>query len=233
MMNSIKKFLKEIPVVNAVAARIRKSRKKGPSFDGSSNYWEARYATGGNSGAGSYGRLAVYKAKVLNDFVAEHKIASVIEFGCGDGHQLSLAKYPLYIGLDVAPAALKICKNKFTNDRSKTFRRYTGNGALSAIKADLVLSLDVIYHLVEDHVYEQYMRDLFECATRFVIIYASDQEGAQRHHERTRNFTKWVSVHRTDWTLDTFIANPFPYDPQDETNTSQSDFYIYKFGKAS
>ena len=54
----------------------------------SDQLWEKRYAKGGNSGAGSYGKLAVYKAKVLNEFIEENKneVNSVVEFGCGDGN---------------------------------------------------------------------------------------------------------------------------------------------------
>ncbi|MGD9858413.1 MAG: hypothetical protein AB7U20_26025 [Planctomycetaceae bacterium] len=60
-------------------------------FTGSSDYWVRRYRKGRNSGGGSYGRLAEFKAQVLNDLVREHRIQTVIEFGCGDGNQLALA----------------------------------------------------------------------------------------------------------------------------------------------
>ena len=43
-----------------------------------SEYWENRYKKSGNSGAGSYGRLAEFKADVINNFIAENKITSVI-----------------------------------------------------------------------------------------------------------------------------------------------------------
>ena len=48
-------------------------------------------------------------------------------------------------------------------------------------KADLSLSLDVIYHLVEDDVFEYYMRTLFEASNGYVIIYASDSDDGQRY----------------------------------------------------
>ena len=57
-----------------------------------SDYWEARYAAGGNSGKGSGGVFAEFKAEIVNTFVREHDIASVIDFGCGDGAQLALAE---------------------------------------------------------------------------------------------------------------------------------------------
>ena len=51
----------------------------------------AEYASGGSSGPGSYGRLAAGKADFLNRFVEDHQIKTVLEIGCGDGNQLSLA----------------------------------------------------------------------------------------------------------------------------------------------
>ena len=44
------------------------------------------------------GELAKFKARVMNDFVRENGIRSVIELGCGDGMQLALADYPRYLG---------------------------------------------------------------------------------------------------------------------------------------
>lgn len=38
--------------------------------------------------------------------------------------------------------------------------------------ADLTLSLDVIYHLIEDNVFFTYMDRLFDSSTKFVIIYS-------------------------------------------------------------
>src|SRR5579864_6395854 len=77
-----------------------------PRFPGSQTYWDQRYAEGGTSGSGSYGEQAAFKAEILNGFVARHGIQSVIEFGCGDGNQLSLASYPSYVGLDVSRTAI-------------------------------------------------------------------------------------------------------------------------------
>jgi hypothetical protein len=49
----------------------------------SNSYWEARYGAGGSSGAGSYGRLAAFKAAFVNAFVADNHIRSVLDLGCG------------------------------------------------------------------------------------------------------------------------------------------------------
>ena len=144
-------------------------RKK---WEGSAKYWQNRYLTGKTSGSGSYNRLSHFKAKIINDFVKDNYIKSVIEFGCGDGNQLLLAEYPSYIGYDVAMEAIHICKDKFSTDPSKRFVWSGDKNFVCTQKADLVLSLDVIYHLVEDEVYEKYMRQLFESSNKYVCIYS-------------------------------------------------------------
>jgi len=85
-------------------------------FPGSATYWEKRYISKKNSGAGSYGRLADFKAEVLNKFVADNLVETVIEYGVGDGNQLSLAKYPNYIGFDVSQTAINLCNECFGGD---------------------------------------------------------------------------------------------------------------------
>jgi len=75
----------------------------------SAEYKDARYRAGGKSGAGSYGRLADYKAAVINGVIALNGIAHVADFGCGDGNLLSLLRPPAYTGLDVSETVLARC----------------------------------------------------------------------------------------------------------------------------
>ena len=68
-------------------------------------------------------------------------------------------------------------------------------------KADAVLSLDVIYHLVEDTIFEKYMDNIFDCAQRWVVIYSSNFDGLDEslaEHVRHRKFTNWVTANRRD-----------------------------------
>ena len=89
--------------------------KKNDKFE-SKNYWENRYKKGGNSGAGSYSKLAEFKAEIINDFVHKNSVDLVVEWGSGDGNQLSLAKYKKYLGFDVSATAVNLCREKFKND---------------------------------------------------------------------------------------------------------------------
>lgn len=196
--------------------------KKMP-FRDSEDYWITRYATGGDSGAGSYNKQAEYKAKVLNDFVRRNNVKSVIEYGCGDGNQLKLALYPKYLGFDVSPKALSICEDLFRLDRTKNFKlmkEYEGE------KAELTLSLDVIYHLVEDEVFESYMRTLFGSSERFVIIYSSNRAvDKAASHVRHRGFSKWVENNLRGWKLVQHIPNKHPR--TSGRRGSLADFYVY------
>jgi len=195
-------------------------------FSSSEHYWGEWYEKGGNSGPGSYNQLAQFKASVINRFVAKESINSVIEFGCGDGNQLTLANYPRYIGYDISQRAVDMCKRKFRTDHLKSFKiveDYSGE------KAQLTLSLDVIYHLVEDHVFEQYMERLFKASTNYVIIYSSNYESNKYDtspHVRHRNFSVWVKSEKPQWRLKCLVPNEYPY-TGDPTTGSSSDFYIY------
>jgi SAM-dependent methyltransferase len=197
------------------------------TFEGSKEYWENRYGESGNSGSGSYANLARYKADFLNKFVDEHEIDSVIEFGCGDGHQLSLANYPLYYGFDVSQKALDICTTMFEADMSKYFLLVNEEN-LKNRKADLTMSLDVIYHLIENNVYEEYMSSLFDSSERFVIVYSSNYDERIAPHVLSRKFTTWVEENKKGWKMMTHEKNPYPYDPSYPDHTSIADFYIYK-----
>lgn len=198
-----------------------------PRFETSDLYWETVYRSGGNSGAGSHGKLRAFKAEVLNDFVAGNNIKTIIEFGCGDGDQLELAEYSSYVGVDVSPTALEKCREKYRGDPSK---RFLHNSELTVEhRADAALSLDVIYHLVEDEVFEDYMRRLFDAATRYVVIYSSNVDKAWVvPHIRHREFTRWIEANRQDFRLSEKISNRYPYEPRDLHNTSFADFYIFE-----
>ena len=210
--------------------RLAKKAKRlltGSPFPGSEQYWIERYEAGRTSGAGSYNELAEFKAEMINAFVVDHGIQTVMEFGCGDGNQLQLANYPDYTGFDVSPRVVDLCRNIFSSDDRKRFllmEEYAGQ------TAQLTLSLDVVYHLVEDDVYASYMETLFAAAERFVIVYSSNSEHnepGQARHVRHRIFTRWVDANMPDWVLLEHLANRHPLSMPDGQG-SLADFYFYQ-----
>lgn len=191
----------------------------------SSDYWEKRYLNGGNSGNGSYGRPAHFKAQCINSFISQKNIKSAIEFGVGDGHNLSFYNIEKYLGLDVSKRAIEICQNRYKNDKSKQFSMIDPLEVLSlAEKFDCALSIDVLYHLVEQNVYETHLRNLFTSAKKYVIIYAWDADANESMqlsiHVKPRKFTKYISENFKEWRL---IGTREQICPE-----SSSNFYFYE-----
>lgn len=186
-------------------------------------YWEARYRDGGTSGAGSYGRLARFKADFINTLVARHHIASVLDLGCGDGALLALLRVPAYTGVDVSPTTLARCRARFPD------HRFLPAEALdTAPPAELAMSIDVVFHLVEDALFARHMQTLFTHATRFVLIYASNVDRAwPSPHVRHRRFSDHVAASQPEWALVAHVPNRYPFDPASPDDTSFADFFLY------
>lgn len=160
-------------------------------FRGSRDYWETRYSMGGHSGEGSRGANADYKAKVINGFIASHGVESAIEFGCGDGHQLGMLDLRRYVGIDVSRTIVEQCRDAYRQDPTKQFLH---DSEFAGGTYDLSMSIDVIFHLVEDEVYDAYMARLFASAARYVVIYSTDADMASTGtpHVRHRHVSRDV-----------------------------------------
>ena len=227
-MNPFVKLIENSKFLSSILFKVKRRNK---SFPGSTQYWQNRYIKGGNSGAGSYNELAKMKAETINQFVITNNIQQVIEFGCGDGNQLSLYEFNGYIGLDVSSHVVERCIERFKDDKTKSFMLYNSEAFCDnhqILLADLTLSIDVIYHLVEDQVFRNYMTHLFYASKKYVLIYASNFDTEQRFHEKNRHFTLWIDDHLKDWKLIEKIENPFSYEFNNRKKTSKADFYVYK-----
>jgi hypothetical protein len=230
-MKGLMTTIKKIPILGNLVFNIFLRIKRIPRFTTSGRYWEERYRLGGNSGTGSYDLLAEYKAKIINDFINEKGIMSVIEFGSGDGNQLKYFNCKSYIGFDVSHTAISKCREMYSQDPTKKFEVME---SYNKEKADLVLSLDVIYHLVEDDVYSDYMYKLFSSSNKYVIIYSSNDDEHQNNnkvaHIRHRKFTNWIEKNAPEFKLIRHIPNKYPFNGNG-INTSYADFYFFQFGE--
>lgn len=213
--------LAKVPVIDGVMKGVKMWR-----FQGSSKYWERRYRKGETSGVGSYGKFADYKATVLNDFITAKGIVKVAEFGCGDGNQLKTLGFSQYLGVDISPTAVQMCKEVFHHDQTKTFLVHQGASTIEAIREfgpELTLSLDVVYHLVEDAVFEDHITNLFRLSSRYVIIYSTDFDRRYYFpHQVDRKFTNHVETSIKGWKLLEVKTNPL------KGVETQSSFHIYE-----
>ncbi len=110
-------------------------------------------------------------------------------------------------------------------------RLFRHAGEYSDELADLSMSLDVIYHLIEEEGFDLYMRRLFKSAKNFVIIYSSNDVALNKKyggfHVKHRNFTNWVEQNASDWELIDILPNKYQYSESNPDHTSLSDFYFY------
>lgn len=197
------------------------------NFRGSGDYWRQRYRLGGDSGEGSGGVWADYKAQVLNAFVSRNGVTDIVEFGCGDGRQLELAEYPRYLGLDISADAVALCRQRFADDATKQFAlldEYVGQ------TADLTLSLDVLFHLVEDEVYFDYLDRLFGAGRRFVIVYATSAVSASKtlRHVRHRPVEVDIAARYPSFArMDEYEAT-LPAPPKEQGEGGYTRFFMYQ-----
>ena len=196
------------------------------SFD-SAKYWNRRYGNGGNSGDGSRGEILNWKADQINSLISELGCRYVIDFGCGDGVLASLLKVESYLGLDVSENI--ILKNAATKKDNQTFEVY-GNRAASSKRyfgSDLSLSVDVILHLIEEHIYNDYMLSLFFSTQKYVLIFNTNtkiQIQGMNKHNKFRNHQEWVEQFATNFRLKKFT----PYDLGDSFVFGETGFFLYE-----
>lgn len=162
-------------------------------------YWEKRYAKGGDSGPGSQGEAARLKAKYINKVLQQPAIRTVVEWGCGDGQQLSLFDLNSveYLGIEVSETALCRCMLKcpwssyvlWSEDFQMQF------------KADLSMSIDVLYHLVDHKEYSYYLKRLFNSAMKYVLIHSTDKDEESNLHVRHRKISDDIRNMFLDWEL--------------------------------
>ena len=90
-----------------------------------------------------------------------------------------------------------------------------------ALEAELVFSLEVVFHLVDDATFEKTMHDMFEASSKYVIIFSSNHnEPTPELHVRHRRFTDYVEDEFPNFDLVEKIEN--------EYENRVSDFYVYE-----
>ena len=95
-------------------------------------------------------------------------------------------------------------------------------------KFDVSISLDVIFHLVDQAVFDNYMNNLFSASKKIVVIYSSNLElEAPAPHVKHRKFDDWINKNKQEWHLESLLPNKYPFE-DDLNSQSMSDFYVYK-----
>lgn len=147
------------------------SAKKTKGVDGTfdyKTYWEDRYAKGGNSGSGSYGDNAKFKADVINRVILEYDCKDMVEFGCGDCNQMKMFDKIPYIGYDISPTIIK--KNWHDYGVGDVeFGVMDMDGDYKNIR-DLSVCVDVLFHLTIEEDWLKLIDHVCNAAKKMIII---------------------------------------------------------------
>ncbi len=170
------------------------------------NHWENRYQAGGNSGAGSYGEYAKHKSEVINNYINKFEIKTISDFGCGDGNQIStIFGFEKYCGYDISPYIIEKCRGLYKdNDKIKFVNQIN-----EISNADLCLSLDVIYHIIDENDYANYLENLFDKSNKYVLIFSSNHNDNNHNSDHIfhRKFTDWVDENKKNFKLIDEVEN--------------------------
>jgi hypothetical protein len=149
------------------------------------SYWDQRYKNGGDSGAGSQPVIAAKKAALLSRLPW---ISSVVEIGCGDFQfgrrvmeQFHAARY---WGYDVSREIVERNQKLYGLPRVQFFP-FTGSHLLPC---DLLLCVDVLFHIIEDGDYYEMLHTLKEAKWRHLAVTAYEYDGPSSSHLRIRRF---------------------------------------------
>ena len=178
-------------------------------------YWENRYKNNGNSGEGSHRKdLYTFKLNYIQNLVNSKQIDSVLDYGCGDGNQTKEFVVNYYLGMDISEYIIQQNKIKYN-------KNYITLGEFDFKKNqdsfDLVLCLDVLFHLVDEKEYLETVKNLFQLSKKYVLIYSQDKNYNQAPHVLYRTFSNLV---------------PQNYSLVEKSNSpsldTQQKFYLYQ-----
>jgi hypothetical protein len=143
-------------------------------------YWNNRYAAGGDSGYGSYGEQLQKKLNCLRGL----DIHSVVEVGCGDfnfgKHLMELYPYATYTGYDISNVIIE--KNK------RDYPQHSFTSVPKLPQADLVVCVDVLFHILDDTQVEKTLSLLGSLRTKYLALTAYEHQADFNNHLRVRKF---------------------------------------------
>lgn len=149
-------------------------------------YWDSRYANGGDSGAGSQPGPIEKKVQWLSRL---DWVSSVVEIGCGDfqfGRRL-MDRLPMarYWGYDVSQVIVDRNQKMYGLPRVQ-FAQVPEADDLPA--TDLLMCVDVLFHVIDDRDYDYVIRRLAESKWRYLAVTAYEYDGPSSPHLRIRKF---------------------------------------------
>ena len=131
-------------------------------------FWNDRYKNNPKlgSGPGSRGQNAKMKRDYLDNLIAENKIETVLDYGCGDLNCLTVDAIPIYYGVDTSDVVLQ--KNKIN------FPQHKWLSSVGEIKKDLKFQLivcnDVLIHQDTREKFDKIFNNCLELSEAYFVF---------------------------------------------------------------
>ena len=131
--------------------------------------WGKDVTGSGTSGTGSTVEITREYRAFLEDFIRKHRIASVVDAGCGDWRFSSAVDWgdASYLGVDIASDVIAAVRNKHEKGKI-TFQ--VGDITDDLPTADLLISKDVLQHLSNTLVQKFIRNNLRKGKYKWVIL---------------------------------------------------------------
>jgi len=157
-------------------------------------FWENRYKKGGHSGSERKGIPRWWKWKQIKKYTDAN---DVIDVGCGDLDFWKGRNVEKYIGIDVSPSLIKQNMKKRPN-----WKFMLGGGEITHdISSQDVFCMEMLYHIMDDDVYVQILKNLTKYSKRYIFILNWTRNPIERlerhkghHYQKYRAFDKYIPL---------------------------------------
>jgi hypothetical protein len=129
-------------------------------------YWDERYRKGRTSGEGSVGRKRAWKWDIIKKYA--RNIEKVVDVGCGDLSFWEGLDCENYTGIDISSCV--IAKNNELRPNWK-FICSPAEEFVEGVSGDIVLCMDVLFHIMSDSAYERILRNLTQYSNEWIFIH--------------------------------------------------------------
>lgn len=129
-------------------------------------YWESRYASGGDSGKCSVGKLKAWRWKIVKKYVVIEE-ASVVDVGCGDLRFWEGVDPAGYIGLDIS--SVIIAKNRKLRPNWYFLCADAASDWL-ALEADVVFCFEMLFHIMTEESFIAILQNLNKWTRKMLFV---------------------------------------------------------------
>lgn len=197
------------------------------NYQGDYDYWFHRHRRGAGrrefeaDGRGSAGHLRAYKAAFVNAMARKYDCRTAIDLGCGSAWLYGLTSFDEYTGFDISPSAIWRAYLEHGCPKNAEFHIFDPERT-ELRRADVAVSLDVVYHITEEVDLWAYLAAMCEAARRLIVVYAADEDPVETDppHIARRRFVPLIE--KRGWRLAESPENPYADDPD-----VMSRFYVF------